>query len=173
MAAFATGVLPNIYEFSPLHWAFRHPLRYSSLSVPAALPWLSHGLSQPARQTAYTRFTPNHSEQRSHPLYYRGCWHRVGRCFLYQYRQPHGLFTRGLSPRSTVLYDPRAFIAHAASLRQAFAHCAKFPTAAFRRSLDRVSVPVWLIILSDQLPVFALVSHYLTNKLIGRELIPQ
>ena len=33
----------------------------------------------------------------------------------------------------------------------------------------RVSVPVWLIILSDQLPVLALVSRYLTNKLIGRE----
>jgi hypothetical protein len=28
---------------------------------------------------------------------------------------------------------------------------------------------MWLIILSDQLPVVALVSHYLTNKLIGRE----
>ena len=63
----------------------------------------------------------------------------------------------------TELYDPKAFIAHAAWLRQAFAHCAIFPTAASRRSLDRVSVPVWLIILSDQLPVFALVSHYLTN----------
>ena len=63
----------------------------------------------------------------------------------------------------TELYNPKAFIAHAASLRQAFAHCARFPTAASRRSLDRVSVPVWLIILSDQLPVFALVSSYLTN----------
>ena len=72
-----------------------------------------------------------------------------------------------------MLYDPKAFIAHAASLRQAFAHCAKFPTAASRRSLDRVSVPVWLIILSDQLPVLALVSHYLTNKLISRGLIPK
>ena len=57
---------------------------------------------------------------------------------------------------------------HAALLRQAFAHCARFPTAASRRSLGRVSVPVWLIILSDQLPVVALVSRYLTNKLIGR-----
>ena len=28
---------------------------------------------------------------------------------------------------------------------------------------------MWLIILSDQLPVFALVSFYLTNKLIGRK----
>ncbi len=62
----------------------------------------------------------------------------------------------------TELYDPKAFIAHAASLRQTFVHCARFPTAS-RRSLDRVSVPVWLFILSDQLPVYALVSHYLTN----------
>ncbi len=71
----------------------------------------------------------------------------------------------------TGLYNPRAFITHAASLRQAFAHCAKFPTAASRRSLDRVSVPVWLTILSDQLPVFALVGHYPTNKLMGHRLI--
>ena len=70
------------------------------------------------------------------------------------------------------LYNPKAFIAHAALLRQAFAHCAIFPTAASRRSLDRVSVPVWLIILSDQLPVVALVGHYPTNKLIGRETLP-
>ena len=60
----------------------------------------------------------------------------------------------------TELYNPKAFIAHAASLRQAFAHCGRFPTAASRRSLDRVSVPVWLFILSDQLPVLALVGHY-------------
>ena len=63
----------------------------------------------------------------------------------------------------TELYNPRAFITHAAWLGQAFAHCPKFPTAASRRSLDRVSVPVWLIILSDQLPVVALVGRYPTN----------
>ena len=68
----------------------------------------------------------------------------------------------------TGLYNPKAFITHAASLRQAFAHCARFPTAASRRSLDRVSVPVWLIILSDQLRVLGLVSHYLTNYLMRR-----
>ena len=67
------------------------------------------------------------------------------------------------SSRSKVLYDPKTFITHAALLRQAFAHCAKFPTAASRRSLDRVSVPVWLIVLSDQLPVVALVGHYPAN----------
>ena len=64
------------------------------------------------------------------------------------------------SSHLTGLYDPKAFITHAALLRQAFAHCAKFLTAASRRSLDRVSVPVWLIILSDQLPIAALVGHY-------------
>ena len=63
----------------------------------------------------------------------------------------------------TGLYNPKAFINHAASLRQALAHCARFTTAASRRSLDRVSVPVWLIILSDQLPVLALVGHYPAN----------
>ena len=71
------------------------------------------------------------------------------------------------------VYNPKAVIPHAALLRQAFAHCARFPTAASRRSLDRVSVPVWLIVLSNQLPVVALVSRYPTNKLIGREPIPK
>ncbi len=32
---------------------------------------------------------------------------------------------------------------------------------------------MWLIVLSDQLPVDALVSRYLTNKLIGREALPK
>ena len=69
------------------------------------------------------------------------------------------------------VYNPRAFLPHAVLLRQAFAHCGKFPTAASRRSLGRVSVPVWLIVLSDQLPIDALVRSYHTNELIGRELI--
>ncbi len=67
------------------------------------------------------------------------------------------------SSHLTGLYDPKAFITHAALLRQAFAHCAIFPTAASRRGLVRVSVPVWLIILSDQLPITALVGRYPTN----------
>ena len=71
------------------------------------------------------------------------------------------------------VYNPKAVIPHAVLLRQAFAHCGKFLTAASRRSLGRVSVPVWLIVLSNQLLIVALVSHYLTNKLIRRELIPR
>ena len=58
-------------------------------------------------------------------------------------------------------------------LRQTFVHCAKFPTAASRRSLGRVSVPVWVIVLSDHLPIVALVSRYPTNELIGRRPLPK
>ncbi len=75
----------------------------------------------------------------------------------------------GYSSPLTVVYSPKAVIPHAASLRQPFGHCAIFPTAASRRSLGRISVPMWLIILSDQLPVVALVGRYPANKLIGRE----
>src|SRR3954466_342353 len=67
----------------------------------------------------------------------------------------------------TGVYGPKPFIPHAASLHQACAHCEKFSTAATRRCLDRVSVPVWLVVLSDQLPVIALVSRYL-NQLADR-----
>ena len=63
----------------------------------------------------------------------------------------------------TEFYDPKTFITHAALLRQGFPHCAIFPTAASRRSLDRVSVPMWPITLSGRLPIVALVSCYLTN----------
>ena len=77
------------------------------------------------------------------------------------------------SSPSKGLYNPKAFITHAASLDQAFAHCPRFPTAASRRSLGRVSVPVWLIVLSDQLPINALVGRYPTNQLIGRGPLPR
>ncbi len=76
-----------------------------------------------------------------------------------------------ISSLSTELYDPKAFFTHAALLRQGCPHCAKFLTAASRRSLDRVPVPVWLIILSDQLTIVVLVGLYPTNKLMVRKLI--
>ena len=108
-----------------------------------------------------------------HPPYYRGCWHGVSRCFFCWYRQNLKILLLNLSSQLKGLYNPKAFFTHAVWLHQAFAHCAIFPTAASRRSLGRVSVPVWLIILSDQLRIVALVSHYLTNKLIRRRLLQQ
>ena len=73
------------------------------------------------------------------------------------------------SPRTEV-YDPKTFFPHAALLGQGSPHCPIFPTAASRRSLGRVSVPMWPITLSGRLPIVDLVGRYLTNYLIGREL---
>src|SRR3546814_576907 len=77
------------------------------------------------------------------------------------------------SSREKEFYNPKAFFTHAAWLDQGCPHCPIFPTAASRRSLGRVSVPVWLIILSDQLRIVALVRRYHTNKLIRRGLLPE
>jgi len=60
-------------------------------------------------------------------------------------------------------YIPKDFINHATSLRQAFAHCGRFSTAATRRCMDRVSVPSVGVSLSAPLDVVALVGHYPTN----------
>jgi hypothetical protein len=144
----------------PLHPEFHLPLQCSSPPVRMADSALSAELSPHAYGTAYAPFTPSDSGQRSHPPYYRGCWHGVSRCFLTRYRHSP---RKGHSSRATGVYKPKPFLPHAASLRQAFAHCARFPTAASRRSLGRLSVPMWLAILSDQLPVVALVSRYLAN----------
>ena len=73
------------------------------------------------------------------------------------------MLARTVSFLPKAVYNPKAFFPHAAWLDQAFAHCPKFPTAASRRSLGRVSVPVWRIILSDPLLIVALVGFYPTN----------
>ena len=73
-------------RISPLHREFHAPLPPSSTAVSPAGSELSPEVSQVTYRTAYAPFTPNNSEQRSHPLYYRGCWHRVSRCFFHRYR---------------------------------------------------------------------------------------
>ena len=77
-----------------------------------------------------------------------------------------------MSSPPKAVYNPKAVIPHAALLRQACAHCGKFLAAASRRSLGRVSVPVWLVVLTDQLPVTGLVRRYRTNDLMGRRPLP-
>ncbi len=99
------------------------------------------------------------------PTYYRGCWHVVSRDLFLKYR-PSSSSRKGL-------YNPKAFIAHAALLHQTFVHCAIFLTAASRRSLARISVPVWGITLSRPLPVIGLVGRYPTNYLMGRRPLPE
>ncbi len=146
---------------------------YSRPTVSNAGRQLSRRFSHPTRRSAYAPFTPSKSEQRLSPPYYRGCWHGVSRDFLCGYRQVRGSYSPYGSSPLTGFYTPRSFITHAALLRQTFVHCAIFPTAASRRSLGRISVPVWPIALSGRLPIAALVSRYLTNKLMGRGLIPK
>ena len=94
-------------------------------------------------------------------MYYRGCWHIVSRGLFYRYRLCSSL--------SKIVYNPKTFFLYAASLHQSFLHCAIFPTAASRRSLGRISVPMWLFCLSAQLLIVALVCHYHTNQLIRRK----
>ena len=152
-------------RISPLHREFHLPLTVSSSAVSPDDSKLSLELSQKTYQTAYGPFTPSNSGKRLPPTYYRGCWHVVSR----------DLFLR-LSPLSSLrkeVYNSRAVIPHAASRHQAFAHCARFLAAASRRSGGRVSVPLCLVMLSHQIPVFGLVRRYRTNYLIGRGPIPE
>ena len=71
------------------------------------------------------------------------------------------------------VYNPKAVFLHAASLDQGFPHCRIFSTAATRRCRIRVAVSSLGAVLSHPLPVVALVSRYLTNKLIGPRPLPK
>ena len=142
-------------RISPLHWEFHFPLQHSRETVSDAAPKLSLGISHLTCSPAYTPFTPSNSGQRSPPTYYRGCWHVVSRGLFLGYRH--------LSSPIKEVYNPKAFFLHAALLRQSFLHCAIFPTAASRRSLGRVSVPMRPANLSVRLPIVALVGLYPAN----------
>ncbi len=95
------------------------PLPTTSRPVSTADPQLSCGLSRQTRPATYELFTPNNSGQRLRPTYYRGCWHVVSRRFFCRYTSTSSLLKE--------VYNPKAVIPHAASLRQASAHCAIFP----------------------------------------------
>jgi hypothetical protein len=155
LAAYATGVLPDLNAFHRYSGRSASPYHPQSSPVSVALSQVSRELSRPTQRAAYARFTPSNSGQRSPPTYYRGCWHVVSRGFFLRYRP--------CSSHRKAVYTPKGVIPHAASLDQACAHCQNSLTAASRRSLGRISVPVWLAVLSDQLRIAALVGHYPTN----------
>ena len=165
-AAFATGVPPYIYAFHRYTWNSTLPsaLKFDSFQ---SILWLSHSLLLQTYQTACARFTPNKSGQRSGPTYYRGCWHVVSRPFLVSYRHcvnfplSHTFFSYNRALRSENLLHSRGVA------RSGFPHCRRFPTAASRRSLGRVSVPVWPITLSGRLCIDRLgepLPHQLANQ---------
>ena len=164
------GCFRHWYSFrylriSPLHLKFYLPLMISSMKVSYGFSWLSQEISHKTFQATYGPFTPNDSGQHLPPTYYRGCWHVVSRDLFLRYLPNYSL-------RKEV-YDPKTFIPHAVSLHQTFVHCAIFLAAASRRSGGRVSVPLWLVVLSHQLPVLGLVGHYPANNLIGRKPIQE
>ena len=136
------------------------PLRHSRSTVSNAVHGLSPWISHLTCKAAYAPFTPSKSGQRLLPTYYRGCWHVVSRSLFIKYRHFSSLIKE--------VYNPKTFILHAALLRQGCPHCAISPTAASRRSLGRVSVPMWPVTLSGRLLIVGLVGRYPTNYLIRR-----
>ena len=108
-------------------------------------------------------FTPNNSEQRLHLTCYRGCWHVISRCLFVSYSHRAAIPCGVYSSLTKGFYNLTAFIIHAASLRQAFAHCGIFLAAASRRSLGRISVPMCPFTLLGRVTIVALVGRYLTN----------
>ena len=99
-------------------------------------------------------------------LYYRYCWHRVSNLLFFRYSH------RSSSLKKAV-YNSKTFIPHAASLHQAFAHCGRFSTAATRRCLGSVSVPVCRATLARPVGIAGLVGHYPANYLIPRRPVPR
>ena len=89
----------------------------------------------------------------------------------YSYGTVRGVHVPPVLPVQKQFTIHRTVFLHAAWLDQAPAHCPIFLTAASRRSLVRVSVPVWGIPLSGPLPIDVLVGRYPTNKLMGRIVI--
>ena len=65
-----------------------------------------------------------------------------------------------IAPQQKRFTTHRALVPHAAWLDQGCPHCPIFLTAASRRSLGRVSVPVWGIFLSEPLDIVASVGRY-------------
>ena len=79
---------------------------------------------------------------------------------------PYSYGTVTNSSHIKAVYTPKGVFLHAVSLHHPFGHCGRFLTAASRRSLGSISVPVRRVMLSHPLSVVALVSFYLTNKLM-------
>jgi hypothetical protein len=119
----------------------------------------------------------------------RDCWHVVSRCFLWwvtyppdralQSRpkirsRPSSLTRRRCVRVSPIAQDSPLLPPTSGECKTKTTTRTVFGLAFFRvRRRGRVSVPVWLAVLRDQLPVVGLVSHYLTNYLIGRGPIPK
>ena len=165
---------PSPLVFFPISTHFT-----ATLGIPPPSPALKEGSSLPntglspafsgcAFPSACAPFTPNDSGQRSPPTCYRGCWHVVSRGFLVRYRPRWRISSPPPSSPTAELYNPRAFsLTRRCSVRLSpIAEDSPLlpPVGVWAvsqsqcgRSLGRVSVPMWPFILSDRLPIVALV----------------
>ena len=100
-------------SISPLHDTFRPLQMYSRTIVSMAVLQLSCRISPLTNHSACAPFKPNESGYRSHPPYYRGCWHGVSRCLFLRYHQPR-FTTRDFFPykRSLQPVGPSSFTRH-------------------------------------------------------------
>ncbi len=122
---------PGVPAVSPLPH-FRQPVL---LHAPVAFCREFHGRRDP---TCLQALTPDYPDNARAPTYYRGCWHVV---ISLTTTTTHSC---GLTMSERGL-QPEGFHPSRASLHQAFAHCAIFPTAASRRSLGRIRPNVTVI----------------------------
>ncbi len=124
---------------------------------------MSRGISHPTYLAAYTPLRPVIPNNACSPRVTAAAGTELAGAYSSgTVKRPDYSPDRTSSPTKAV-YNPRAVILHAASLGQGFPHCRSLSTAASRRSLGRISVPVWLTILSDQLPIVAFVVFYTAN----------
>ena len=129
--------------YAQLFWITLAPSvlpRLLAQNWPGLLPWVS--------SSSIKIFTIEQTVKKLHKKTKRS--YASFNCFLYVFSNPKILSQR---KRFTT---KRAFIPHAKWLDQACAHCPRFLTAASRKSMGRVSVPLWLIILSNQLKIIGL-----------------
>ena len=100
------------------------------------------------------------------PTYYRGCWHVVSRGLFCRYRH----FLLPCLKRFTIRRPSSLTRRRWVRLSPIAQYSPLLPPVGVR-SLDRFSVPMWPFNLSVRLPIVDLVGRYLTNYLMGRELI--
>ncbi len=158
-------------RISPLHLEFQAPLPTSSPAVRPAIPRLSRGISQDAYRAPTRSLSPMNPNNACLLCLTEAAGTELAEA-SFGSTQRDRLLTGFACWTLTAVYTPRGFLLHAALLGQAFAHCPIFVTAATRRCPGSVSVPMRRVTLSRPLPVDALVSRYLTNKLIGHRPIP-
>ncbi len=141
-AAFATGVLPDIYAFHRYTrnsaCLYHTPVCQYLLHVRSWAPEFHRRLNRPPARPLRPVIPNNACALR---LTAAAGTELAGASSGGTVNSPSYSLDESSSPL-TVVYTPKGFLPHAASLRQSFDHCAKFPTAASRRSLGRISVPM-------------------------------